>query len=229
MPPNLSFSVVLESRQQIALFLMIGFLCTATAGCRSYSNLSDYKTVLIQYYESGRYERDIELKLRPAERYLSKRTAGGGGNLAIVFDIDDTALSNWEFTKDMYLGYNTDAFDRWAQNGSAPAIKPVLRLYDQAEELNLKVFFISARKDHLRGATERNLRAAGYTQWDRLILQPEHGPRQSTANFKAAVRRDLQSEGYKIIANVGDQLSDLEGGFSERNFKIPNPFYTVSW
>jgi acid phosphatase len=225
--PKISFAR--QSVRQIALCLVIAILCEATVGCRSYSNLSDYKTVLIQYYESGQYERDIESKLRPAERYLSRRTASGGDHLAIVFDIDDTALSDWEFTKDMYLGYNKDAFDQWAQKGSALAIKPVLRLYDRATELHLKVFFISARKDHLRSATERNLLAAGYTEWGQLIMQPENGPRQSTAIFKAAARRNLQSQGYKLIANVGDQLSDLEGGFSERNFKIPNPFYTVSW
>ena len=27
------------------------------------------------------------------------------------------------------------------------------------------------------------------------------------------------------MANVGDQFSDLEGGFSDRAFKMPNPMY----
>jgi hypothetical protein len=33
--------------------------------------------------------------------------------------------------------------------------------------------------------------------------------------------------GYTIIANMGDQFSDLEGGFSERTYKLPNPFYYI--
>jgi hypothetical protein len=26
---------------------------------------------------------------------------------------------------------------------------------------------------------------------------------------------------------MGDQLSDLEGGYAERTFKLPNPFYWI--
>lgn len=28
-------------------------------------------------------------------------------------------------------------------------------------------------------------------------------------------------------ANLGDQQSDLDGGYSERNYKLPNPFYLI--
>ena len=30
-----------------------------------------------------------------------------------------------------------------------------------------------------------------------------------------------------IIASVGDQWSDLDGGYAERVFKLPNPFYFI--
>jgi hypothetical protein len=30
-----------------------------------------------------------------------------------------------------------------------------------------------------------------------------------------------------IVANMGDQPSDLEGGFAERTFLLPNPFYRI--
>ena len=32
---------------------------------------------------------------------------------------------------------------------------------------------------------------------------------------------------HTIIANVGDQWSDLDGGFAERVFKLPNPVYFI--
>jgi len=38
----------------------------------------------------------------------------------------------------------------------------------------------------------------------------------------------FQKAGYKIIANVGDQQSDLNGGYSERTYKLPNPIYLTS-
>ncbi len=31
--------------------------------------------------------------------------------------------------------------------------------------------------------------------------------------------------GYDIVANFGDQFSDLNGGFADRTFKMPNPMY----
>jgi UDPglucose 6-dehydrogenase len=34
-------------------------------------------------------------------------------------------------------------------------------------------------------------------------------------------------ERYTVIVNMGDQMSDLEGGFAERTYKLPNPFYFV--
>jgi hypothetical protein len=27
--------------------------------------------------------------------------------------------------------------------------------------------------------------------------------------------------------NIGDQMSDLDGGFAERTYKLPNPFYFI--
>ena len=41
--------------------------------------------------------------------------------------------------------------------------------------------------------------------------------------FKA----EIELAGYSIIANVGDQPSDLLGGHSERDFLLPDPFYRV--
>lgn len=45
---------------------------------------------------------------------------------------------------------------------------------------------------------------------------------------KTAARIDIESRlGYTIIANIGDQDSDLRGGHAERTFKVPNPFYFI--
>jgi hypothetical protein len=32
-------------------------------------------------------------------------------------------------------------------------------------------------------------------------------------------------QGYRIVASVGDQYSDLAGGHEAAAFKLPNPFY----
>ena len=43
--------------------------------------------------------------------------------------------------------------------------------------------------------------------------------------FKAPERRKLAEQGYTIILNMGDQESDLRGGYAEKTFKLPNPVY----
>jgi hypothetical protein len=46
--------------------------------------------------------------------------------------------------------------------------------------------------------------------------------------FKSGQRAALEAQGYRIVANVGDQESDLAGGHADRSFKLPNPFYFIS-
>jgi hypothetical protein len=41
------------------------------------------------------------------------------------------------------------------------------------------------------------------------------------------VRAEIAGAGFSIIANIGDQPSDLFGGHAEKMFLLPNPFYRV--
>jgi hypothetical protein len=47
-----------------------------------------------------------------------------------------------------------------------------------------------------------------------------------TIRYKSGVRAHLENDlGWNIVANFGDQFSDLEGGFADKTFKLPNPNY----
>jgi hypothetical protein len=50
---------------------------------------------------------------------------------------------------------------------------------------------------------------------------------QGVADFKTSKRCDIESRGFRVIASIGDQKSDLEGGCAEMTFKVPNPFYFI--
>ena len=54
---------------------------------------------------------------------------------------------------------------------------------------------------------------------------PEGASFKSASDFKAPERRRLAEQGYTILISIGDQESDLAGGFAERTFKLPNPVY----
>ena len=47
----------------------------------------------------------------------------------------------------------------------------------------------------------------------------------TTSDYKTATRQHIESEGYNIVANFGDQYSDLVGGFADHTYKMPNPNY----
>jgi acid phosphatase len=94
---------------------------------------------------------------------------------------------------------------------------------------NVAVFFITGRRDSQRRATLWNLDGAGFQGWTRLATRPDdqHG---SIVPFKSGQRDKIVAEGYTIIANVGDQESDLEdanGKTTDCSFKLPNPFYFI--
>jgi hypothetical protein len=46
-----------------------------------------------------------------------------------------------------------------------------------------------------------------------------------TIHYKSATRAHIESLGYDIVANLGDQYSDLQGGHADRTLKLPNPTY----
>jgi hypothetical protein len=43
----------------------------------------------------------------------------------------------------------------------------------------------------------------------------------------AGTRKKIAAQGFTIIANVGDQPSDLAGGNAERTYLVPNPFHRI--
>jgi predicted secreted acid phosphatase len=47
----------------------------------------------------------------------------------------------------------------------------------------------------------------------------------ATIQYKSGTRAYIESQGYDIVANFGDQFSDLEGGHADKTFKMPNPNY----
>jgi len=46
-----------------------------------------------------------------------------------------------------------------------------------------------------------------------------------TIQYKSGTRAYIESQGYDIVADIGDQFSDLLGGFADKTFKMPNPNY----
>jgi predicted secreted acid phosphatase len=46
-----------------------------------------------------------------------------------------------------------------------------------------------------------------------------------TIQYKSGTRAYIESQGYDIVGDFGDQFSDLLGGSADKTFKMPNPNY----
>jgi predicted secreted acid phosphatase len=134
--------------------------------------------------------------------------------------------------------------DEWQSTEQAPALAPTRDLYNLARCNDIvppcqkvDVFFVTGRRESgkkiddktSRQWTLENLDKAGYKD-----VSPDHlhmRPTDSTgpvAPYKSAARAEIEDRFHvTIIANVGDQESDLAGGHAERTFKVPNPFYYI--
>ena len=193
------------------------------------SNLSIHKQEMVAYVASGEYAQSVAAVALSAHKFLAKRIPQGakpGKKLAIVFDIDETLLSNLSHIVANDYGYIPQIWDRWVTTGQGTAIIPVQTVYDAAIKAKIDIIIITGRKESDRVATERNLQQVGYENWTKIFYKPEGTEKPLTnAGFKTETRRQLTLEGYTIIANIGDQESDLVNGYAERTFKLPNPFY----
>jgi acid phosphatase len=197
-------------------------------------NLSKLKTRLIAYHNctanQGCYTSDFDRQSDVAIAILRRRAARAkpGEKLALVLDIDETALSNWNEEMQDDFGYIAKDWNEWVEKKQAPAIAGTLRLYKEAAARKVDVFFITARGEAQRSATAENLKSAGYDHWVGLAMRGAHPKEQSTSEYKSGERKKIVDAGYQIILNVGDQLSDLNGGpQAERSVKLPNPFYYI--
>jgi predicted secreted acid phosphatase len=180
-----------------------------------------------QYRTSGDWAKDVAKQAKLAKAWLKQRTQAKHApkKPALVLDIDETSLDNYPcFDAQGGIPYDTVINIQCVTAYNAPAIKPVLSLFKRAKQLKVKVFFITGRPEPIRDGTLQNLKAAGYTGKNELTMLPA-GYGGSLIPYKSGARKRIQKRGFKIIANVGDQQSDLKGGFSERTYKLPNLIY----
>jgi acid phosphatase len=198
------------------------------------TNFDTLKNQLRKYHECtctcGCYAKDQDHQAERAIAFLRNRAAHRRPNekLALVLDIDETSLSNYVEMVKADFAFDSAVFDAWVNSAKAPAIPGTLRLYKEAQRLNVSVFFITGRADSEREATERNLSEQGYQNWQQLYLRPSAQASQPVSVFKSGARAAVVAQGYRIVLNVGDQWSDDRGAPQAEFFvKYPNPYYLI--
>jgi predicted secreted acid phosphatase len=175
------------------------------------------------YHDSGEWDQDTADVAARAKKSLTSQLKNAPRKPAIVFDIDDTLESTYACAKN-------DDFDRTAiavctvQKKQDP-IGPTKALYEYALKKKVAVFFITGRPEGIRALTEDQLQSDGFGTRKGLYLRPNDDSHSSLVPYKSGTRKAIEKKGYKILVNIGDQKSDLSGGFSVKRFKVPNPMY----
>lgn len=189
------------------------------------TNLSIAREDVQQYYESGKYDEELNKVIEEAKEKFSK--VDFKSNSVVIFDVDETALNNYGLAKKMGFGYVYELNKQWNAGMKAPAIPQVKELYEFLLSKGSKIIFITGRNYSEYDVTFQNLKNAGYTVFDTLITQIGDETKMKAKDFKSKKRVELTKSGYEIVGTVGDQWSDLEGDYYGIQVKIPNYLYLI--
>jgi predicted secreted acid phosphatase len=206
-------------------------------------NIDIVKRQLRDYHDKD-YATDMAAVFSVAQAYVERR-AGEVKNPAVVLDIDETSLSNWPNISADDFGFISSGrcdelpsgpcgFNAWILQAKAEAFPPALKFFNAAKSKGVTIVFITGRRDNQRQATLWNLDQAGYQGWEKLITRPDRDEFKTVRAYKSTMRNEFfAGSRFTLIANIGDQQSDIEqepgiaGGKAECGFKLPNPFYFI--
>jgi hypothetical protein len=180
--------------------------------------------------------REVSSQIAGGEHYLAQRLSHGVRHPAIVLDVDDTSEVTFGWEVDNQFAFNAASNEAAIDADQFPAIAPTLQLADWAAAHHVAVFFLTGRPEHQRAATITDLITDdGYPQPTSLFMKAEAGTPPpaylscgttcTTDQYKSQTRAHIQAEGFDIVLNVGDQLSDLSMGHEDKAVKLPNPMY----
>ena len=202
-------------------------------------------TTLHTFNPDGAYAHQMQGLERDAARYLGQRARhtraardghghGDHGHKAILLDVDDTSLNTYNYEIYSNFVYNPTTNAAFVNGAAFPAVPGMTQLVASARSKGYDVFFLTGRPEAQRAGTKTNLANVGFPTVadDHLYLKDltapwlaSCAPTCSTIQYKSLTRQHIESLGYDIVANFGDQFSDLTGGFADKTFKLPNPMY----
>jgi hypothetical protein len=146
-----------------------------------------------------------------------------------VFDIDETLLDNYAYysTQTPAFTYSPATWVPFQASCQATAIAATARLFRALRDVGMGIALITGRNEGDRGVTEACLRQNGIDGWTALVMRDATTSGLTAAEYKAQARRTLRQQGWRIGPSIGDQVSDMAGGFLRHGFLLPNPMYYI--
>lgn len=227
-----TLSILLGQCQAKPLILDKPNQCISFALNAEVNNLQDWTlpqdciTNAQVYVDSGQYYLDFARAVDAAGDYLRVAVDGqSDGRDMVILDLDDTMLSSIPLLRQQHFGadlFKQQVWDSYVELATMPPLGPMLSLYQELKASNWSFAIISERAEWQRNVTVLNLDNVGYEDYI-LILRSEPVP---IVDFKTKARVELEEQGFRIWAAIGDQWSDLTGQANgKRVFKLPNSLY----
>ena len=216
---------------------------------RTYYNATDG----IADKDSSPYIDELTAKTARLTAQLTKSCAKAvrrGEKPAVVLDADDTTLWTYDMEdNDMQFVFDPAVQDRdWVQKQRFPATPGMVELVAAVGKSGCSIIGLTGRNDTQKDATLGNLEKVGYvgfsrdlyfTKWRSGTTPTALDPNRTwfagtpcadgvctTIEYKSLTRKHIVDDlGYDVVANLGDQFSDLIGGYADRSVKLPNPTY----
>ena len=217
----------MHTRALAALIALLVVLALAGPAAASTIRTDVPGSQITTYYDSGQWSRDISAVVKKAKANLKQDLANDRAmrSPALVLDIDETSVFNAPCFEP--VDWDLSGLAVCVVNGDGVAT-PVLSLYKYARKQHVKVVFITGRPEAVGGTTTAELKRLGFSSGFQLVLRPASDTQDSLVPYKSGARATVERHGYTILANVGDQRSDLLGGHSLRRYKLPNPVYITT-
>lgn len=174
------------------------------------------------YTYTKEYKDEVNQTFKDA-RTICKPFIGKPG-MAIVCDLDETLLDNRPEVKTQ-PHYTPAEFNAWIAQGQCPVLKPTADFLAWARSQGFAIFLITGRGEDKKFATIVNL-VRQKVAYDGLFMRPD-SDNTPAEEFKTLFRKHIYSLGFNIVVNVGDQDSDLYGGYADYCAKLPNKMYFV--
>jgi acid phosphatase len=200
-----------------------------------YIKSSEYNLLCEQIYASARNSFD-KLSFKNIKSVLMEQQESEGLPLAVVTDIDETILLNYEFQKKLSetnQKFTYKLFENYINKKTAIAIHGSVEYFKYLSDKGVHIIYISNRKYSSEEKTYEHLRDLGYPLNSRtdLLLQNE----KENWSYNKSTRRAYIAKKYKVIQVFGDSLLDFakkeeialanKDKFGHAWFLLPNPFY----
>ena len=177
------------------------------------------------------------------ERLEEKVKHATSENLAIITDLDETAIDNTELlARDMSACHDYSVWDTWGhweRKGSPSAIPGATGFFHAADQLGVSIYYLSDRTEENLDATIASLKGLGFPQVSRervMLLGPSKEERRSKIQANNEVILQLGDTLHDFAGDYADagveqqrQLVEQDAGhFGDDWFILPNPTYG-SW